>query len=199
MINISEEVFEQQYLILTKYVPNYLTEIPEIDAIYRAQSRELARLNYEIQDVLNQFNVDTATWGLILHEIKYGIKYNPSLEYKDRREIIKSAMRGRGTTDTYMIKNTAEAFSGGEVDIERHDDDSYFNTIFVGTKGVPANMDAFINMLETIKPAHLGYILTYTYLIWKERDSYNYTWEQWDNLNLTWDEYETYTGRDVNN
>lgn len=155
-IDISEEMIEKYYVDLTKYVPDYLLELSEMSAIYRAQSRELARFNYEIQDVLNQLNIDTATWGLRFYEIKYGIEYNPGLTNKERREIIKAAKRGRGTSDTYMIKNTAEAFSKCEADIDRHDSDYYFNILLTSYNGFPKSINYLYKIIDEISPAHLG-------------------------------------------
>lgn len=154
-IEITEEDFEKYYNILTSYVPDFWIEIHEIDSIYRAQARELARFNLEIRDVLNQFNVDTATWGLILHEIKYGIDFNPSLSDDERKEIIKAKMRGRGTSDTYMIKNTAEAFSECEANVDRHDEDYYYNLFLESYKGFPKSLDCLHQIIKEISPAHL--------------------------------------------
>ena len=140
-IEISEDIFERYYGNLTQYIPDFLIEIKEISSVYRAQSRELARFNLEIQDVLNQFNIDTATWGLILHEIKYGIEFNPSLSLEERRHRIKGAKRGRGTSDTYMLKNTAEAFGKCEAYIDRHDSDYYFNLLLSSYNGFSKSFD----------------------------------------------------------
>ena len=82
-----------------------------------------------------------------------------------------------------MIKNTAESFSGGEVEIIENNPDYSFTVKFVGVKGVPSNMKGFLNMLETIKPAHLNYNIEYTYLTWKDIKQHkwgninNYTWK----------------------
>lgn len=177
---------------LVDYVPNNITSIPEEKAIFKVNQMEIDNLNLVCEDVKKQFHIDTATWGLIFWEERYGIAYNPSMSYEQRREIVKAKKRGQGTVTKAMIKNTAEAFSGGEVDVIEHDNDYYFTVKFVGVKGIPANMDAFENMLEDIKPAHMDYEFEYTYLIWLEFDNYNKTWDDWDALNLTWDDFEVY-------
>lgn len=154
-IEISEDIFERYYGNLTQYIPDFLIEIKEISSVYRAQSKELARFNLEIQDVLNQFNIDTATWGLILHEIKYGIEFNPSLSLEERRHRIKGAKRGRGTSDTYMLKNTSEAFGKCEAYIDRHDSDYYFNLLLSSYNGFSKSFDYLYKIIDEISPAHL--------------------------------------------
>lgn len=169
---------------LVDYVPNNITSIPEEKAIFEANQIELDNLNSVCEDVKEQFHIDTATWGLIFWEERYGITYNPSMSYEQRREIVKAKKRGQGTVTKAMIKNTAEAFSGGEVDVIEHDDDYYFTVKFVGVKGIPANMPAFENMLEEIKPAHLDYELEYTFATNADLKKYthaelsNYTQQQ---------------------
>lgn len=156
---------DNDFINLSAFVPDFISEIEEIKSVYTVEGEELGLLEKEIKDILNQFRVDTATWGLTIWEKIYGIETDLSLSYEERREIVKAKIRGRGTTTIVMIKNTAEAFSGGEVEIIEHNTDSYFVVKFVGTKGVPSNMSAFCNMLNEIKPAHLNYEFEYTYNI----------------------------------
>ena len=56
-----------------------------------------------------------------------------------------------------MIVDTAKAFSGGDVEVLEDAANHRFVVRFVGVKGIPRNMQGFINMLEEIKPAHLVY------------------------------------------
>ena len=163
---LSKEELEKYHIDLSRYVPDFISNIEEVKAIYTVEGGELGLLAYQLEDIRRQFRIDTATWGLALWEEKYGIETNLSLSYEERREIVKAKKRGRGTTTIQMIKNTAEAFSGGEVDVIEHNEDYYFIVKFIGIRGIPKNMPAFIDMIETIKPAHLGYKFEYTYLTW---------------------------------
>lgn len=156
---------DNNFINLSAFVPDFISEIEEIKSVYAVEGEELGLLEKEIKDTLNQFRVDTATWGLDIWEKIYGIETDLSLTYEERREIVKAKIRGQGTTTIAMIKNTAEAFSGGEVEIIERNTNSYFVVKFVGTKGVPSNMTAFCNMLNEIKPAHLNYEFEYTYNI----------------------------------
>lgn len=186
----SSEDIKKYFVDLTKYVPPFISEIPEMKAIYNAQGAELGSIYYYIQDLINQCFIDTATWGLVDWEEEYGIETNLSLSYEQRREIIKAKKRGQGTTTKAMLKNAAEAFSGGEVNIIEDNPNYSFTVQFIGIKGIPRNMEAFKNMLEDIKPAHLGYEFKYTYTVWNVLKEKNLTV---DNAKTkTWNELKVY-------
>jgi acetolactate synthase small subunit len=161
------------------------------------ESLEIDKLKECIDDLVNNLYVQTATWGLDYFEEELGIDTDISKSYEERREKILAKKRGSGTSTKAMIKNTAEAFSGGEVDVIENFEDYSFIVKFVGIKGIPKNIEDFKEMIDEIKPAHLAYILEYTYMTWEEFDRYNYTWEEWDAKNLTWEEFEVYSERTV--
>ena len=153
-------------------------------------SKELRKLYYHLEDLINQLFIDTATWGLSIYEKEMGMITNQSLSYEERRELIKAKLWGRGTTTKQMIKETAEAFSGGEVDVIEYPEESKFIVKFIGVKGIPRNMQGFIDMLETIKPAHLAYEFKYTYTVWDFIK--HLTWN--DASGMTWDDLRVYEG-----
>ena len=186
---INSDEVKKYFVDLTKYVPPFIWQIPEMKAIYDAQGAELGSLYYYIDDLLKQCFIDTATWSLSLWEEEFGIETNLSQSYEQRREIIKAKKRGQGTTTKAMLKNVAEAFSGGQCNIIEHSEDYYFIIQFVGIKGIPRNMQAFKNMLEDVKPAHLGYTFLYTYTNWDYLDSKNLSFNnaeliKWDDLEI---------------
>ncbi len=175
---------------LMKYLPWYYQESKTMINIQNSIEKEFGVAAYYIEDVYKQFFIDTATWGLSVYEKELELKTNMNLSLEERREIIKAKLRGRGTTTKQMIKNTAEAFSGGEVDVIEFPEEEYFIIKFIGVKGIPRNMQGFIDMLEMIKPAHLYYEFKYTYTVW------NYLKELiWKQANvMTWDELRVYEG-----
>ncbi len=175
---------------LMKYLPWYERKSEVFMGILGSIGKEFCILNYYIEDLEKQFFIDTATWGLSIYEKELGLKTNMSLTYEERREIIKAKLRGRGTTTKAMIKNTAEAFSGGEVDVIEYPSEYCFIVKFIGVKGIPRNMAAFIDMLETIKPAHLAYTFKYTYTVWGYLK--DLTWGQ--AKGMTWGELKVYEG-----
>ena len=158
--------------------------------LQNSASKELGRLYYHLEDFINQLFVDTATWGLSIYETELDLATNPSLPYEERRELIKAKLWGRGTTTKQMIKDTAEAFSGGEVDVIEYPSEYRFVVKFIGVKGIPRNMQGFIDMLEAIKPAHLAYEVKYTYTVWDFIK--HLTWN--DVSSMTWGDLRVYEG-----
>jgi Uncharacterized protein conserved in bacteria (DUF2313). len=173
-----------------RYMPDYYITSKVMKELEHSNSLELGRLNYKIKDIKNQLWIDTATWGLTYWENEYGIETNLSLGYEQRREVLKAKKRGQGTTTKQMIKNVAETFSGGEVNIIQDNPNYAFVVQFVGVKGIPKNMQLFKDMLENIKPAHLGYTIKYTYTVWNVLKENKLTC---NNAKLkTWDELKVY-------
>lgn len=177
---------------IINYLPSYYRDRINVKKLMEITDRELGELNYYAITLGGQATVKKATWGVRTWEKEMGIVYNPSMPLEDRREVVIAKIRGRGTTTKKMIKNIAEAFSGSEVEVIEFPEEHYFVIKFVGTRGVPKNMQGFIDMLNLIKPSHLEYLFEYTYLTWDNFDNYNKTWDEWDALNLTWDEFEIY-------
>lgn len=187
---VNSDEIKKYFVDLSKYVPPFIYNMKIMNAIYKAQGAQLGGIYYYIQDLINQCFIDTATWGLNLWEEEFGIATNLSTSYEQRREILKAKKRGQGTTTKAMLKNAAQAFSGGECNIIEHNEEYYFVIQFVGVKGIPRNLQAFKNMLEDIKPAHLGYTFMYTYTNWDYLDSKNLSYNTAETS--TWDALEIY-------
>lgn len=170
------------YIDLKQYVPPFVYEKKEMDALYTAQGYEVGLARHNLEDLVAQCFIATATWGLLRWEEVFGIATNLSLSYEQRREIIMAKIRGQGTTTVEMIKGVAEAFSGGEVEVIEDNSNYHFIVRFIGIYGIPRNMQAFIGMLEEIKPAHLWYTFDYKYIKWADlkpktwNDLRPYTW-----------------------
>ena len=178
---------ENYFVDLAGYAPPFLAEVRELAEIYRAEGPEIGLLQHELRDMLDQCFIETATWGLARWEQMLGVATNMSLTYEQRREILMAKLRGHGTTTKRMIEDTAATFSGGEVNVIEDNPNHLFVIQFIGIKGIPRNMQAFINMLEDIKPAHLAYRFEYRYTTWEELKPY--TWKQLGAM--IWDEVRT--------
>lgn len=175
---------------LLSYLPPVLQEIKDFKVINSILDDELALLNFNIEDIRKQYFIDTATWGLILWEKRFAIKSDLSRSYEERREVIKAKRRGYGTVTKKMLKETAEAFSGGEVDVIEYSERYSFIVQFIGVKGIPRNLGAFKDMLDIIKPAHLSYDFKFTFTVWEFLSNKKLTWE--DAKSKTWDNLKVY-------
>lgn len=181
---------ENRSVDLMSYLPEFYQQIRDFREMMNTEGEEIGQLWYENDDVLKQFYVSTATWGLSLWESELGMTIDPTKPIERRREQILAKIRGAGTTTKQMIKNVAAAFSGGEVDVIEYPSEYRFVVKFIGVKGIPPNMSGFIAMLEQIKPAHLAYSFEYTYTTWDMLKSL--TWEAAGTK--TWDDLKRYNG-----
>lgn len=159
---------------LMNYLPEYYQGIPEMEQLQASSGAECGELAYAMADSDLQKTLESATWGLSRWERMLALTSDTDKSYAIRREMIKAKLRGNGTTTPEMIRRTASAFSGGDVEVVEVPGAYSFEVRFVGTLGIPVNMAGLIQIMEEIKPAHLDYSFVYSY-----------TW--WDSLKqLTW-------------
>lgn len=184
---------------LMEYLPEFYKKSNEMVTVQKVNSYEIDRINNIIDDMAKQFAISTATWGLDLWEFEYGITTDYNKSYEQRREILKAKERGQGTTTVSMLKNTAQAYSNGEADILEAFEQYMFIIKFIGTKGIPEQMEELDKTIRQIKPCHLAHDYEYTFITWDELDKYNYTFDELDSMNLTWDELEIYKKEGVAN
>jgi hypothetical protein len=174
------------------YLPGEYSEYRESVAIIHSEAVELESLNGEIADVLAQFYIDTATWGLANWERVCGLTTDETKPYDQRRSVIKSKLRGVGTVTVDMIKNVAGAYAGGEIDVTEDNAHYTVNVKFVGERGIPANLDDCKNALRDIIPAHLAINYIFTYTTFGELTSYAETFGSLTAKGLTFDTLSRY-------
>jgi hypothetical protein len=174
------------------YGPKEYEELNESVEIIETEAAEFELLHTRIADVLNQFNVESSTWGLKAYEFDVGVTTNPNKPIDQRKSVVVSKLRGAGVTTRELIENVSEAYANADVEVV--EDNPNYNVIvkFVGVFGIPPNMDDLERSLREIIPAHMIYTLEFTYMTWDVFDSLNKTWDEVDALNLTWDEFEAW-------
>ena len=123
---------------------------------------EANSINDEVKNTLNQFYVDSATFGLDKWEKMLGIPKNNN-DIQTRRENIKAKMRSRGTTSVEVIKNICEAYSNGIVEIIVNHSDYSFIIDFIGSIGVPRAFAELDKIIEEVKPCHLAHRYKFNY------------------------------------
>jgi hypothetical protein len=150
------------------YLPKEYEDYRESHAIIVTEAAEFESLNDEIADVLAQFFVDTATWGLANWERLVNVTVDESKPIDQRRSVIKSKLRGVGTVTVGLIKNVAESYSNGEVAVTESASTYTISIKFVGKLGVPPNMADIQQALRDIIPAHLAINYEFTYVLYDE-------------------------------
>lgn len=138
------------------YVPRYYEEMPIATNILDREAEELAKLNADIYDVLAQFFIETATWGLSRWERIFGVATDESKTYAQRREILLGRLRGVGAVTADLIDNVASAYANGDVEVTNRAADYMIIITFISQYGVPAQINELKAAVRDITPAHMA-------------------------------------------
>ena len=156
-------------------LPPYYENSSETNAIQDALEPQATAMRGVFDECLLQLNPTTATdWGITLWERALGIESDASKDIEYRRTRVRSKLRGAGMTTVEFLKNVAMSFSNGEVDIIEHNADYYFAVDFVGTLGLPPNLDDLKAVIEDAKPAHLGVVYLFRYTMHSALTAYTH-------------------------
>ncbi|GEO26219.1 hypothetical protein AAC03nite_20040 [Alicyclobacillus acidoterrestris] len=167
-----------------------------MQSVYQAEGLQFDSLMATITDILNQFYVDTATWALSQWESELNLAPNDSLTTDQRRQRIKSKLRGYGTATTALIKTVAQAYERGEVDVIEDFAKYTVHIRFVDVLGIPSNISDLQTALRAIIPAHLDIVYEYQYVVYSDIDG-KYTYDQLDSSGLTYGQLMTKLPQEV--
>lgn len=137
---------------ITRYLPAFLTKDGNFRAVCEACSWEHEKVRQAILDVLDQFFVGTATWGLDMWERVVDIHSRPSESYGYRRKRILSKLNGTQISTIELITQIVNTYGYGY--IEEHNDQYYFN--IYTTLQNERELNEMKEQVLFYKPAHLG-------------------------------------------
>ena len=169
---------------LKEYLPDRLLSAPAAD-FQDAFQPEIDALAEAISSTTEQelFAHSAESW-LPLWEAAYGLPNEPEKPLSERRSRLLSKVRGSGTTTAQMIRQVVASFANSDCEVIEHNDEYRFDVSFVGTVGVPPNMDDVRAAIEEIKPAHLAYQFIYLFRTWSDLSG-----QTWGSLSSrTWGE-----------
>jgi hypothetical protein len=135
--------------MLSYLKPGQYDHDPVMQDVYSTQGVEIDELNRTLDEILDQFYIQFATWGLRLYEEQYGLPVNEGLDPELRRALIMARKR-RGRNSLLKILHAVEptlSLAWGHLILPfslESDADDY-------------DISALIQLLERHKPAHLSY------------------------------------------
>ncbi|OME86932.1 hypothetical protein BK120_08390 [Paenibacillus sp. FSL A5-0031] len=192
------------------YLPRYYGDIPVASNVVDRGASETAQLNAAMYDVLAQMYVDTATWGLARWERIFNLATDVSKPIDQRRSVIKSRARGAGTVTKALIKEVAESFQNGEVEVTEYNRNYFRRNFEAWTKHANAAIIGDYELRLTATAANQASTFDralipgeqYTFFIERNEgtvwiDSYNSGGAKTSLDGLTWDSVETYTWNEV--
>lgn len=141
---------------LIDYVPPYYTELLESSELLRVEDREFSKLYASIDDLLLQYRVSTATWGLREWERILAMPPTPNSSIETRRARILARLRGTAPAtlaNMLAIINAHVPSQGNEI-IELPEPGV---VEFVINANKPYNYSALASDIAMYIPAHLSY------------------------------------------
>ncbi|WP_019241522.1 MULTISPECIES: putative phage tail protein [Bacillus] len=150
------------------YVPRYYDDVREVEGMFDAEAKAIKQLNDDIADMLAQYSIETATWGLAYWERLVGMPTDVSKPVDQRRSVVRSKLRGVGTVTVGLIKNVAESYNNGEVEVIEQSADYTIMIKFVSNYGVPPNLADIQNALREIIPAHLALNFEFKFVLYSK-------------------------------
>ena len=168
-----------------KLLPDYYETNKTMRTLQELLSKETDRLEDGLSSAICQCFAQTADVLLGRWERLLGLEVVASKPDAFRRERIMAKISGSGTTTKMMIEDVASRYSNGEVEVIEDNANSRFTIKFVGTVGIPPNIDDLKITIEEIKPAHLAVVYEYVYNMWS------------DLKKLTWDQAKAYTWEEI--
>lgn len=152
------------YHRLVKSLPDYERKSKLINEVLRVSAIELQNLDAQNNQNYDELFIDTAVKALQIHAKDLGITLGSNLSLRQQRELITAHYRASfEQTTEETIKSIASAFSNGEVEINETETVGIYEIKFVGSRGIPDNMEGLQATIAYTVPAHLMFIYTYTY------------------------------------
>ena len=171
-------------------VPGYHLACAQSRALIETLADASLEAKAALYDVMDQFFVETATWGLDLWEQQVGIETDRGLSHESRRAEIKQKLVASGQTTSEMVRQLAETITGYEARVIVNTDYS-FSLKFLGEKTELADIDVegLRSVVEQIKPAHLRFVISG--VTWGDIESVGLTWQYFEANKMTWAEFES--------
>lgn len=145
---------------LPRYLPKFLMRDAELRGALENCSTEHELLRLMQQDVVRQFFVKTATWGLSAWERVLALTSPGTVGFDERRRSILLKIQSRQTsTVAFMVRLASYFFSdGAKVEIEERNEQNAFRVI---CDEISSDYPGLIEAIEEYKPAHLAFALDY--------------------------------------
>lgn len=104
--------------------------------------------------------------GLIWWEVRLKIVPSATQTLDDRRATVQAKYLSNGHNEIKLIQKICDSWKNGEIEADFVN--GKIQIQFVGSFGIPSDLDSLKESIEEIKPAHLPIAWLYRYLLKKE-------------------------------
>lgn len=141
---------------IARYLPEYLLNDPVFLAMLKAESNEHELQRENLETLLEQFFVTTATESLSKWESFLGIDVDEKKRDEDRRNVIIAKIRGTQTvTLDFMTRLVNTYIADGKAEVVDLPADYSIKIYYHG--GQVTDYDKLHQAIKTYIPAHIGY------------------------------------------
>ena len=150
----------QEDIKLAEYLPAFIVKDEEINNLLSAESKEHDRQRKILLDILNQFFICKATWGLKMWEKMFQIYPKKTDSYELRRARIYTKLQAKQISTVEFLKSMAKKFfpSQATVEIKEVNEKNLFYLIANYT-ALDNDYISLVDAFEIYKPAHLAMII----------------------------------------
>lgn len=147
----------QSRMDILKYLPHFLSKDPMFHCTAETCNEEHDRLRLALQDLADNFFVNTATWALLLYESFLGIKPSDGDSDEFRRQRILFKLQHVDVSTKDFMNSIINLYSAGH--IEEVNEEYYFKVYCIMNGKDTTTLQKLITQLNIYKPAHLGYAI----------------------------------------
>ncbi|WP_294024826.1 putative phage tail protein [uncultured Megasphaera sp.] len=151
----ANEWMRQHPIDVLDYLPKFLGQDPMFKKTADTCSTEHNRLRLALQDLADNFFVNTATWALPLYESFLGIKPGDGDTDEFRRQRILFKLQHVDVSTVDFMNSIVNLYSVGH--IEEVNEEYYFKVYCIMNDKDTGTLSKLIAQLDIYKPAHLGY------------------------------------------
>lgn len=170
------------------YLPDFLAEVEEFEALNQAVNAQEDGLNHRIESLVEDKYVATATEsGILRWEKILGVSTPLNSTLQARREALKSKKMTKPPINLIVLKDIIETYMGIPVDISITGFE--IKVFYRGVSKIADLTPLYVTIYNTI-PANLLFSINYRYLTWEELDRLNMKFDQLDSKKITWDVFE---------
>lgn len=154
------QFIREQDANLAEYLPAFISQDKEINALLSVESKEHNRQRELLIDILKQFFVHSATWGLDHWEKVFAIYSKPNESYELRRAKIYAKLQSKQISTVEFLTQLASKFfpQNADVKIKEVNPKNLFYLIANYT-ALDNDYFALRDAIEIYKPAHLAMII----------------------------------------
>lgn len=142
---------------IARYLPSFLQSDKRFQSLLQACSTEHEKYRLFLDELSNQFFVETATWGLTDWERILDLRPDAGDNYEQRRNRILLKLQSHNTSTLEFMAALIKRYCKAGTDVTIYENETpYTFRIDVSNGSVLYSRD-LLDALETYKPAHLSY------------------------------------------